>query len=277
MRNNGNGVFKGLAVAALLAALPLTGHAATTWTFNYASGCTSGGSWHNNCSGEDFSRTYSGSDGSTVLIQGVANNGGENGQGTLQLATVNVWDGIGVQHEGETSSSPQHSTDNSGRVEAVLFDFGAGNSIALSEVTIGWPNDGSYDTDISVLAYVPDGVAAIAAEANGESSYVSLGASYNDLIGQGWIHIGNYNDLNKDSPETINAGGVSSRYWLVGAANPVFGGLNGNKDKFKISAVSGSPGTGCNGDCGSTPIPGTLLLFGIGFVAAGRRYLKTRP
>lgn len=277
--------FKGLAAAAILAAVPIGVQAANTWTFHYEDNCTAGCD-DNYYNGSDWSRTYTGFDDAnnpagSVTVYGIYNDGtaagpapssgAGNGAGDLWLGPIDAWDGLGVHTYGEGWDAPQHSTDSYGSIESILFDFGS--SIALSEVSIGWKYN---DADISVLAYVPDGgdplTPTIAANASGAGGYTSLGSSYASLLSTGWEEIGQYSNLNVGATRDINGGDVSSRYWLISAATSVLGWSGDSYyDKFKILTVAGSvPSNG-----GEVPVPGTLMLFGlIGAGAASRRWLR---
>lgn len=154
--------------------------------------------------------------------------------------------GLGVVNRDEDGSSPNHSTDNSSRYDSVLFDLGA--ALSLDEITLGWRQN---DSDITVLAYA------------GVGAPVLGGKEYGELLSSGWSHIGDYADVYEQSGHSmaINAGNVTSRYWLIGAFNNIISSNNwGGSDYFKIYALAGSL-TEC---CNEVPAPSSLLLLALG-------------
>lgn len=186
----------------------------------------------------------------------------------LERATLNKYSGgLGVTHaDGESTSSPQHATDNRGRYESILYSFS--QAISLSEVSIGWS---SNDSDITVLAYT-GGAFNVTTDL--------AGLKYNELASNGWTLVGNYANLSSSGNKaSINPGNISSSYWLIGAANPlVTGGINDLKnDYIKLAALAGkitTQHTPPNGN--GVPEPGTLALFGLGALLLARaRALKS--
>lgn len=121
-----------------------------------------------------------------------------------------------------SSSAPEHSVDNNGRYDMVLLSFD--RAVSLTGVDIGWSQT---DSDITVLAFNSTGV-------------------LNDLVGQrygalqsGWQLVGQYANANDVSVQPISTPSLS-RYWLVGAYNPLVGGtaLTTGNDYVKIRAFT---------------------------------------
>lgn len=197
------------------------------------------------------------------------NGGGTVDNQELARGTLNQYPGgLGVTHaDSESTGSPQHSTDNDSRRESILYSFG--QAIALSQVSIGWPSSG-YDTDITVLAYTGG-----AFDVNTDLA----GLRYSQLVSNGWTLVGNYADLSTSTPKAINAGGISSSYWLIGAANTlVTGGSNdSNNDYIKLAALGGTittQNTPHTPPPPGVPEPGSLLLLGLGSLLLVRKRVK---
>jgi hypothetical protein len=148
----------------------------------------------------------------------------------------------------------------------VAFDFGT--SIAsLSTAKVGWISGVTdhNDSDISVFAWTGTTSAqpASIADAIGGKTVAGLAA-----LNSGWTLVGSYSDLVLNAPKTINAGGVSSSWWLVSAYSKAYGGNWSNtNDYFKLSGLTGSTTTT------QVPEPGSIALLGVGLVgiAAARR------
>lgn len=177
---------------------------------------------------------------------------------------------------GTDSGSPTHAFDNNGTTELMALQFGT--KVDLDSVTLGWSNT---DADISVLAYTGAGTPTAL---SGQSNPIA-GRSLSNLLSNGWSLIGHYANTASSSAQTVsvNAGNVTSSWWLISAFNSGFGGntagLDNHNDYVKLLAVAGSavaactPGTpGCGGQQVSEPA--TLALFGLaalGVVAVRRR------
>jgi hypothetical protein len=197
---------------------------------------------------------------------------------TLETAYLTVYDGgIGVKNRDASSSTdygdksetgtPEHSTDNQQRYDSVLFSFTS--AIDLNSVKIGYGSSYGYDTDISVLAYTGTGSCA----GSGTCTSDIAGKTYAQLTSFGWSLIGHYANLVDGVAKDVNAGNVTSSYWLVGALNPLVSnntvpsGMAAGNDYVKILALAGEtakvPPSG-------VPEPGTLLLMGAGLWGLSR-------
>ncbi len=252
----------GLLVASIAATLFSTSAvAAINYSFAGGSGQTVTGS------------SFSAAGGPNVVVTAWSNTVAAGAPGLdddkLAAQTVKLWNGLGVSSSGESTSSPQHSTDNSGPVEMVLFSFAA--DIALAGVSIGWSQT---DSDMTVLAYTGGGAPSLA------------GKTYSQLtaVGGGWSlisHLSNVSNVSSNSASiagsaAFNTGAspIFSSYWLVGAYNPIVGSSPGwtrGDDFVKISGLTGS--TKPTGG-GQVPEPATLLLMGAGLL--GMTYVRRR-
>jgi hypothetical protein len=183
---------------------------------------------------------------------GVTNRDGASGAGDTNEGTI------------ANTSVPGHTMDNNTRYDSMLFDFGAGNSVALNSVTVGWWYS---DSDITVLAYT----------GTGTPTFVSANQGYASLLSSGWSVVkasagttgkANYSNAAGNTPQqntnaskyvplAVNDLNVSARYWLVGALNNLVQALpngatvNAGNDYIKIAAVSATY---------ETPEPSSMLL-----------------
>lgn len=198
---------------------------------------------------------------SGVTISALANTGGTNNStnaannGALQTIQNASWNTsyAGIANADSCSSgsycdvnegnSPEHAIDNNQRYDMALLSFAS--SVKLTDLKLGWM---SGDSDVTVMAYTGVGAPTL------------IGKTYNQLVGLGWASIGNYSDLGTATAKAINAGGVYSSYWLIGAynplANPGGGAVTGSSsDYVKLASVSGVTQ--------QVPEPASLALFGL--------------
>ena len=262
------------------------------WTFDSAN-CVATIGPVGNCAGgsNNFStgRTYQGvgTDAINVSVSGWGNtaNSTAGNDTALELGMITHYGGgLGVRNndylngDSNEGGSPEHAVDNNQRYDLVLFDFGAGNSVALSDIQIGWT---SGDADVNLLAY--EGGIGDTPLLDG----VEFHASGEGLTANGWTHVGDYDLSPVDGAINIDPDGpggalepVSSRYWIVAAHNSVYGDNCANdpngcptlNDHFKIQSVSGSitpppPPFTPN----EVPVPMPLALFGVGLAAFAAR------
>lgn len=184
------------------------------------------------------------------------------------FAAANVGDygtsGFGVRsvQEGLAATDPQHSMDNDGTQDLLLFKFDS--SIALQQFQLGWY---STDSDVSVLAYTGTGNAVTAL----------TGSSETNLLSSGWTLVGHFAD-NMTNVITFNNGvdAISSSYWIVsafsrfGQATPTWTDAN---DYVKLKMVAGNFTCVNSNDPGCTPPPSTpepmsLALVGVAIAGA---------
>ncbi len=209
--------------------------------------------------------------GPSVTVTGWSNTGSGSGDANrlLETGTVKMWSGLGVTNRLEGDGSPNHSTDNAGRTDSILFSFT--DEIELQGLSIGWKGN---DSDVTVLAYTGAGAPTVA------------GNTYGGLTASGWQIVDHEADLSVGVNRSINSGGISSSYWLVGAYNPLVGsspGWSTGNDYVKISALTGvTPPPGCTGgNCGGEiPEPSSIALLTLGLFAAWyyrRRETEARP
>ncbi|MBL8696781.1 MAG: PEP-CTERM sorting domain-containing protein [Alphaproteobacteria bacterium] len=137
-------------------------------------------------------------------------------------------DGFGVSSQAEggpAAASPSDALDNDPSSLApnlILLRFGG--AVILDQVTLGWSTS---DADLTIMAYTGPGTPSTFLEGKDLGTLTSGGA------GGGWSLVQNVGD---EAPDTayaasgtridysVNAGGVSSTYWLISAYSSGFGG-----------------------------------------------------
>ncbi len=202
---------------------------------------------------------------------------------TLQQATLNLWDGLAVQAQGEAYNDvPEHATDNNGKWESILYSFD--DTVELTSITMGWHTD----ADFSLLAYTGSTVpAALSNESYGSlasssdwslvsNNLYSLNLTTNTDVTASDTAADDYDRTGLSSPK-FNGANVSSRYWLVAALNDAFFDNSNytNNDYFKVKTLTGmlaptfTPGE-------PVPEPATVALLGIGLVGLAGAEVRRR-
>jgi hypothetical protein len=207
----------------------------------------------------------------SLTVTGYSNTGGS---GTLQTQALNWYSGSGYgMYSGTDSGSPNHAIDNNGRKESLLLNFGS--STQLSGVTVGWT--GGYDSDITVLAWKPLDFMNPAINPATIAAPNFTNKTYSQLLGLGWMLVGNYGGIQADVMKEVNGGSqpVSSSYWLVMSYNNLGGGAgaapstssdstartfvaDASKDYGKFYSVSYASATTTS----QVPEPASALLLG---------------
>ena len=266
MRNSAKRIYAatfGLAAGAILA---VPAHAGFSWTLDSSpnQGSCQAAAVGNSCQQSSMDA------GTTIVMtaSGWASSASNNTGSNLEQATLRRYDGLAVNAQGEANTSPDHATDNDGKLESILYSFTSGGSpidVIIDSVTQGWHKD----ADFTLLAYT-----GAAPAFNGNLS----GRSYDDLTSNGWSLVSNnyysqYNSstgtditasdnaaTNDYNTSDLNSGNVSSSYWLVAAVNTAFvpSGYVGN-DFIKVKTLTGSVKPGGGG--GQVPEPSTLALL----------------
>lgn len=224
--------------------------------------------------------TYSAGAGQpNVNVSGWSDEGslGDTGANTLTSQSVtNYSGGLGIDRPGEFD--PEHSIDNNGPDEMILFEFSS--DVTLTEIQAGWA---PYDSDIVLLAYTGSGTPDLAGfeyATESDNTYDPNDTAAGNTVGltqDGWELVGTYQNIGT-SPTNVNdydgsvsgTDAVSSSYWLVGAFNatvdPANSNLAGAPDYLKLTMVAGGvtpPPPPPNG----MPVPSSLLLFALGVPA----------
>lgn len=258
-----------LSLAGVLAsALPGLAIADIVWDFTSAGACSP------SCSALGASRTYTGSDGSTVKATAWSNTGGNDttssqgtatptNVGTLQAAYLGSYSsGLGVgnteiatnQDNREPADQPEHAMDNDQRYDSILLSFT--QKVTLNAVNIGYANGSSTgDADISVFAYIGN-------SGNPPSVQPTLTSSTYDALSTSALW--KKTSFPGTGPNAITTPGAgSAQYFLVAAYVPQTGVSDGTNlgaggDYLKVSGVTASK---------AVPEPNALLL--VGLVMAG--------
>lgn len=228
------------------------------------------GSFNNYNNGNQM--TVNGADSNALGITGWSDTGG-NSDNLIQNGKLTYSNSYGLmlQNRDENTSTPGHSIDNfDGDTDMVLLTFDS--AVTLSRFGIGWARETSGNgtnynyADVSVAAYTGAG-----------SFGFSSSDTWNSVASNNWSAVGSYGNVSDYSYQSVNTT-ISSKYWLIGAYNPIFTGgetINGPgtgwSEGFKLASVTGmtTPTTTTN-----VPEPGTLAILAsglLGMIATRRR------
>jgi hypothetical protein len=172
----------------------------------------------------------------------------DSGTGDFKKATINVFDGgIGVKNadQSEENRSPNHSIDNNGRDDLVVFEFSSA-TFSPESFMIGWKSG-----DADIRAWI--GGETLAA------NYNFTGTEFSDLAGLGFTMF-SFNNVATDTAKNFNTD-LIGRYLIFAPQTYNSGGSDRNYDYFKISQIKGEYITVLP----QTPVsePGTVALLGI--------------
>jgi hypothetical protein len=183
---------------------------------------------------------------------GVSNDSINDTVGALNAATLSIYDqGLGVHSPNESWSSPQHTTDNNGLKEMVVFQLPT-NWVADS-VSL-YPFGTSQDTDVTF--YLSKDTSSIT------SFSQFAGKSLNQLVND--YDFTTYDDTTSATGPrdvAVDTTATTGRWLLVASW------FNSSNDYFKVKTVAGKTGTPGGG--GSVPEPATLSLLAFGLCAVG--------
>lgn len=156
--------------------------------------------------------------------------------------------GLGV----EKASTPNHAADNEGGYyDMYMLSFD--QLVTLNTIDLGWIQN---DSDVSILAF--DGL---------PSQISPAGKSWQSLLSDGWLSAGNYYDVGS-SPTNVNPLNITSKYWLIGAYNPLLDSITKDTraDYFKLQSVKVTKYVHL-----PEPVPFVLLALGLVGLAVRRR------
>ncbi|AOF83151.1 PEP-CTERM -sorting domain protein [Methyloversatilis sp. RAC08] len=247
---------KTLSAALLVCLSGAASAASTSWSFTSNATSSVSASGFASKVAEFSSMTYTNGAGNSVTMNAFANTASN---AKIEAAYLNYQgsSGLGVTSRDSSTndevyngylSTPQHSFDNQGATESILFSFSS--DFTLEQLDFGWTQT---DSDVQVYAYT---------SAAAFSTGTILTKDYATLTG--WTKIG---DFTGPTDPRLTTNSTYSRYWLVtpGPASDKF-------DYIKLAGVTGSykPTT----PPPAVPEPMSLALVGTalaGMIAVRRR------
>jgi hypothetical protein len=184
--------------------------------------------------------------------------GGTSSGNNFTAEQVNLYSGgLGVRtistSPDESSSSPQHATDNSGRFEFLLFEFDSAK-YKLTGFEIGWK-----DTDADIQVWV-GGTSTAGLNLAGSNTACGGSCDFTELGALGFVQAGTYDDVQTNTLKSVTTN-TTGRYVLIA------GKVVSNdqwKDYFKLDKITGT----------EVPEPSSMLLVGaalVGFAGFTRK------
>ncbi|WP_305632288.1 exosortase-dependent surface protein XDP1 [Methyloversatilis sp.] len=250
-----------LSAALLIGLSGAASAASTSWSFTSTATSSVSASGFASQVAEYSAMTYTNGAGNSVTMNAFANTASN---AKIEAAYLNYQgsSGLGVTsrdsstNDEVTSSgylnNPQHSFDNQGAVESILFSFSS--AFTMEQLDIGWSTN---DSDLQLYAYT---------SSTPFSTSTVLGKDYSTLTG--WTKVG---DFTGPTDPRLTTNSTYSRYWLV---TP--GPASDKLDYIKLAGITGSykpttppPSTG-------VPEPESLALVGValaGMLLTRRRKL----
>lgn len=189
----------------------------------------------------------------TVRAYSTADNAGT---GDFQAAQFKIWNGIGVRSPGEDTGVPQHSTDNNGRNELLLFEFASALYVP-SSFSIGW-----WQTDADIDVWIGDGAAGLnlTTACGGACSFTELSGTL------GFTALPTFENVQLAPGQAGQTGSAYAGRYLVVAAE-----IDEWDDYFKLKTVVADPPSL------RIPEPGSLVLLpGLLAFGAWRLYRRRR-
>jgi len=235
------------AAAGLLLASVVTTASAASYSFDFTS---------MDYLGPKPSFNYSYGDNQSLNISGVSGYWGLN-----KTENVYQWGHYGVYVNGGTHLTTNAFTTNGQDFywdyQALVLDFG--QAVTLDTFTLSYAmwNDSNH---LSVLAL------------SDLNAPLNFNTSWSGLLDNGWEHAGRPDAYKNVGPTDTVAvqGNILSRYWLISAYNPVFGGGDEHyKDGFKLGGLGFTVH-----DVSEIPLPAAAWLFLTGL--AGMGWMKKR-
>lgn len=218
-----------LAVAGMVA---LPAMAATdVWNFN-------SGSIQGTGNGNTFNVNGSGTN--KLSMKGYSDTGGtsDNLLETGRLSYSSSY-GLMLQNRDENNTVPSHSNtvpshsiDSYGNdVDMVLLTFDT--AVSLTRFGIGWacefPNSQQSSCESNIPSANAQADITVAAYTGSGAFTMSSSATWSSLVSNNWSTVGHYGNVSDWSYQSVSTT-ITSKYWLIGAYNPAFGGASGTVD-----------------------------------------------